>query len=55
MVLQQDSGMELRVTSDDQAVASRIKGLGFFGLMASQDHHGEHHVMMARGIDAHGH
>jgi len=51
----QDTGMELRVTSDDPAVVARIKGLGFFGLMASQDHHREHHLMMARGIDAHGH
>ena len=48
-------GTELRVTSDDPAVAARIKGLGFFGLMASQDHHREHHLMMARGEDAHGH
>ena len=48
-------GIELRVTSDDPAVAARIKGLGFFGLMASQDHHREHHLMMARGEDAHGH
>ena len=48
-------GIELRVTSDDPAVAARIKGLGFFGLMASQDHHREHHLMRARGEDAHGH
>lgn len=49
------NGVELRVTSEIPAVVSRIKGLGFFGLMASQDHHREHHLMMARGIDAHGH
>ncbi|MFA8388409.1 MAG: hypothetical protein ACEPO2_22575 [Pelagibaca sp.] len=47
--------MELRVISDDPAVIARIKGLGFFGLMASQDHHREHHLMMARGEDAHAH
>lgn len=50
-----ENGTELRVTSDDPAVVARIKGLGFFGLMASQDHHREHHLMMARGEDAHGH
>lgn len=50
-----ESGMELRVISDDPAVIARIKGLGFFGLMASQDHHREHHLMMARGENAHGH
>ncbi|MEN8895338.1 MAG: hypothetical protein ABF248_04515 [Yoonia sp.] len=52
---QTDNGMELRVTSDDVAVVGRIKGLGFFGLMASQDHHREHHLMMARGGNAHDH
>jgi hypothetical protein len=50
-----DDGVELRVTSDDPAVIARIKGLGFFGLMASQDHHREHHLMMARGENAHDH
>lgn len=47
------NGVELRVTSGDPSVVARIKGLGFFGLMASQDHHREHHMMMARGEDAH--
>ena len=48
-------GAELTVTSGDPAVVARIKGLGFFGLMASQDHHREHHLTMARGLDAHAH
>lgn len=52
---QTDDGVELRVTSDDPSVAARIRGLGFFGLMASQDHHRAHHLIMARGRDAHGH
>ncbi len=47
--------IELRVTSDDPYVVARIQGLGFFGLMASQDHHREHHLRMALGEDAHGH
>lgn len=50
-----ENGVELHVTSDDPAVVARIKGLGFFGLMASQDHHREHHLMMALGDDAHAH
>jgi hypothetical protein len=50
-----ENGVELRVTSDDPGVVARIRGLGFFGLMASQDHHREHHLMMARGEDAHAH
>lgn len=48
-------GAELVVTSDDPVVVARIRGLGFFGLMASQDHHREHHMMMARGEDMHAH
>lgn len=50
-----ENGVELRVTSDDPAIVARIRGLGFFGLMASQDHHREHHMTMARGEDAHAH
>ncbi len=50
-----ESGVELRVTSDDPAVVARIQGLGFFGLMASQNHHREHHLMIARGENAHTH
>lgn len=50
-----NDGMALHVTSDNPAVVARIQGLGFFGLMASQDHHREHHLMMARGEDAHQH
>lgn len=49
-----NDGIELRVTSDDPVVVARIRGLGFFGLMASQDHHREHHLMIARGENAHG-
>ena len=49
------TGAELHVTSSDPATVARIKGLGFFGLMASQDHHREHHLMMALGEDAHAH
>jgi hypothetical protein len=48
-----ENGVELRVTSDNPAVVARIRGLGFFGLMASQDHHREHHMTMARGEGAH--
>lgn len=50
-----ENGMELRVTSDDPEVIARIQGLRFFGLMASQDHHREHHYMMAQGQNAHQH
>ena len=49
------NGVTLKVTSNDPSVVARIQGLSFFGLMASQDHHREHHLMMARGDDAHAH
>ena len=52
---ERESGVVLTVTSDDPDIAARIKALGFFGLMASQDHHRRHHLMMARGERAHGH
>lgn len=44
-----DTYVLLEVTSGDPATVARIGGLGFFGLMASQDHHREHHLMFARG------
>ena len=50
-----DEGVELAVTSDVPDIVARIKGLGFFGQMASQDHHKEHHMIMARGDNAHDH
>ncbi|MFO6463430.1 hypothetical protein [uncultured Jannaschia sp.] len=45
----------LRVTATDPATVARIQGLGFFGLMASQDHHRAHHLAIARGDTPHGH
>ncbi|MEL6889583.1 MAG: hypothetical protein AAFO86_12870 [Pseudomonadota bacterium] len=50
-----EAGVALRVTSDDPLVTARIRGLGFFGLMASQDHHRAHHLAMARGQSVHAH
>lgn len=47
-------GIELHVNSDIPAVVVRIKGLGFFGLMASQEHHRQRHLMMARGKAVYG-
>lgn len=39
-----------------QRIAQRIRALGFVGLLTSGDHHGPHHLMMARGAMAgHGH
>lgn len=39
-------------TADDGGVA-RILALGFFGLMATGDHHRAHHISTARGLSVH--
>ncbi|WP_187292496.1 hypothetical protein [Octadecabacter antarcticus] len=54
-VLETNESIEMTVTSNDPAVKAQIKGLGFYGLMASQDHHREHHMMMAHGQSVHDH
>ncbi|MEO1331739.1 MAG: hypothetical protein AAFW46_19025, partial [Pseudomonadota bacterium] len=33
--------------------AARIRALGFFGLMATGDHHRQHHLAIAKGLPAH--
>jgi hypothetical protein len=44
-------GAVLTVTSPDETVQTRIKGLGFFGLMAT----GNHHLAIAQGMSVHEH
>ena len=39
----------LRVTSGDRRAEAHIRGLGFFGLIASGGHHQPHHLAIARG------
>ncbi len=39
----------------DTKVVTRIRGLGFIGLMVQGDHHVRHHLMIARGAGAHAH
>jgi hypothetical protein len=42
-------GIVLTVTSADEAGATRIRALGFIGIMAEGSHHGPHHLAMAKG------
>jgi hypothetical protein len=45
-------GALLTVTArapNDSATVARIRGLGFIGLLATGDHHREHHLALARG------
>jgi hypothetical protein len=46
-------GVRLTVTSADPKQVAHIRGLGFFGLMASGAHHQAHHLAIARGAHAH--
>lgn len=48
-------GAVLTVTASDAATASRIRALGFYGLLSQGDHHGPHHLMIAQGGGAHAH
>jgi hypothetical protein len=48
-----DSGARLSVTSADPQQEVRIRGLGFFGLMATGAHHQAHHWAIATGQPVH--
>ncbi len=48
-------GVRLTVKSVDPAQTSRIRGLGFIGLLASGAHHQPHHLAMAKGEPIHAH
>ncbi len=43
----------LTVRSESVETVRRIQALGFYGLMASQDHHREHHLGIALGRSSH--
>ncbi|MFC1465903.1 MAG: hypothetical protein ACFLMY_13765 [Candidatus Brachytrichaceae bacterium NZ_4S206] len=46
-------GLVLTVTAKnpaDAAYVAKLRGLGFAGLLVTGDHHGPHHVMIARGL-----
>ncbi|NQV82789.1 MAG: hypothetical protein HQ494_03115 [Rhodospirillales bacterium] len=47
------NGARLIVTSKVASEIARIRGLGFFGLMASGANHQPHHIGMARGLMVH--
>jgi hypothetical protein len=33
----------------DAALVARLRALGFYGLLVQGEHHGPHHLMIARG------
>jgi hypothetical protein len=52
-VARADDEIVWTVTAADAEDVVRIQALGFFGLMATGDHHRMHHMAMARGDAAH--
>jgi hypothetical protein len=47
------NGKKLIVTSNDPKQATKLKALGFMGIMVQGAHHQVHHLMMAKGEFAH--
>jgi hypothetical protein len=47
------TGASLTVTSTDPKEVAHIRGLGFYGLMATGGHHQTHHLGLARGEKIH--
>jgi hypothetical protein len=48
-----EGGYTMDVLGNDMKTNAKIKGLGFFGLMATGSHHQMHHLMMASGQGHH--
>ncbi len=46
-------GVTLRVTASDSQPLTKLKALGFMGIMVQGSHHQPHHLMMARGQSIH--
>jgi hypothetical protein len=47
------NGVKLTVTSTDAKQVTKLKALGFIGIMVQGAHHQPHHLMMAKGEFAH--
>jgi hypothetical protein len=46
-------GVKLTVTSPDAGQVTKLKALGFMGMMVQGAHHQAHHLMMAKGEFTH--
>ncbi|RVU81575.1 hypothetical protein EOL70_26420 [Leucothrix sargassi] len=44
------TGVTMTTTVKRKSDKSKLKGLGFFGLMAMGSHHQPHHLMIATGL-----
>jgi hypothetical protein len=43
------NGVKLTVTTSDPKELTKLKALGFMGIMVQGGHHQPHHLMMAKG------
>lgn len=43
------NGVKLTVLASETAPLTKLKALGFMGIMVQGAHHQEHHLMMAKG------
>lgn len=48
-----DGGARMRVTVPDDLSLTKLRALGFIGVMTQGMHHQEHHLMIARGMAPH--
>lgn len=44
-----DNGIDMKITAEDPEETTKLRGLGFIGIMATGADHPAHHLMMARG------
>ncbi len=47
------SGVKMTVTSSDAGEVTKLRALGFMGIMVQGSHHQQHHLMMAKGEFSH--
>lgn len=52
-VTESSDGVVLTVTSDEPGEVAHLRGLGFYGVLATGAHHQAHHLAMARGESVH--
>lgn len=48
-VTKRDDGIDISITAQDSQETTKLRGLGFIGIMATGADHPTHHLMMARG------
>jgi len=47
------NGVKMTITSSDASQVTKLRGLGFMGILVQGSHHQQHHLMMAKGEFSH--